>query len=395
LYNLKSKLYLKIKGKNIIRFIKRLHSNKIDLLDIKYLDKNEVLIKIYKADYNKIVEIKTSYEVNTAGYDGILKIRKIININKFFIIFIFIAIAIIVFLSNLIFEVDIVTNDNKMKEKILNELNNNGIKPYQFKKSYQKIQEIKSNILVKYKHEIDWIEIECVGTKYIIRYEPRIENKTSDVSNFRNIVAKKNAVIYSLDISSGQILKNKKSYVKAGDVIVSGYIYLNDSIKNTVSSKGNVFGEVWYEVTIKYPFKYKEESKTGNKKKVYVLKILNNNFELFNFKHYKNKKVTSKTILKNNILPISFETQYQEEMKIIDKNYNIEQALEEAVSLGRKKIKENLNESEFILNHRILSQTNDEYGITVKIFYSVIEDITQYQEITEYNNLEANDETIN
>ena len=391
---MKSKLYLKIKGKNIIRFIKRLHSNKIDLLDIKYLDKNEVLIKIYKADYNKIVEIKTSYEVNTAGYDGILKIRKIININKFFIIFISIAIAIIVFLSNLIFEVDIVTNDNKMKEKILNELNNNGIKPYQFKKSYQKIQEIKSNILVKYKHEIDWIEIECVGTKYIIRYEPRIENKTNDVSNFRNIVAKKNAVIYSLDISSGQILKNKKSYVKAGDVIVSGYIYLNDMIKDTISSEGKVYGEVWYDVSVTYPLEYKEEIKTGKNKFVYVIKILNKNIELFNFKKYKEKKIKDKIILKSSILPFSLLKQKQEEIITINEKNSYDDALEKAIAIGKEKIESKLNKEEFILDYKVIEKVNNKDSISVKIFYSVVEDIGEYQKIEEYK-LEDNNEFIN
>lgn len=391
---MKSKLYLKIKGKNIIRFIKRLHSNKIDLLDIKYLNKNEVLIKIYKADFNKIEEIKTSYEVNTAGYDGILKIRKIININKFFIIFISIAIAIIVFLSNLIFEVDIVTNDNKMKEKILNELNNNGIKPYQFKKSYQKIQEIKSNILVKYKHEIDWIEIECVGTKYIIRYEPRIENKTNDVSNFRNIVAKKNAVIYSLDISSGQILKNKKSYVKAGDVIVSGYIYLNDMIKDTISSEGKVYGEVWYDVSVTYPLEYKEEIKTGKNKFVYVIKILNKNIELFNFKKYKEKKIKDKIILKSSILPFSLLKQKQEEIITINEKNSYDDALEKAIAIGKEKIESKLNKEEFILDYKVIEKVNNKDSISVKIFYSVVEDIGEYQKIEEYK-LEDNNEFIN
>ena len=391
---MKSKLYLKIKGKNIIRFIKRLHSNKIDLLDIKYLNKNEVLIKIYKTDFNKIEEIKTSYEVNTAGYDGILKIRKIININKFFIIFISIAIAIIVFLSNLIFEVDIVTNDNKMKEKILNELNNNGIKPYQFKKSYQKIQEIKSNILVKYKHEIDWIEIECVGTKYIIRYEPRIENKTNDVSNFRNIVAKKNAVIYSLDISSGQILKNKKSYVKAGDVIVSGYIYLNDMIKDTISSEGKVYGEVWYDVSVTYPLEYKEEIKTGKNKFVYVIKILNKNIELFNFKKYKEKKIKDKIILKSSILPFSLLKQKQEEIITINEKNSYDDALEKAIAIGKEKIESKLNKEEFILDYKVIEKVNNKDSISVKIFYSVVEDIGEYQKIEEYK-LEDNNEFIN
>ena len=45
-----------------------------------------------------------------------------------------------------------------------------------------------------------------------------------------------------MDVSSGQIVKNVNSYVKKGEVIVSGYITLNDSIKNNVSSNGIIYG---------------------------------------------------------------------------------------------------------------------------------------------------------
>lgn len=392
---MKSKVCLNIKGKNIIKFIKRLNNNKIELLDIKYIKNDMVNIKIYKSDYNQVMELKTIYEVEEIGYDGLLKVRKIINLNKFIIIFIILGLSVVIFLSNIVFEIEIVTNDFDMKEKILNELNDNGLKIYGFKKNYNDLQEIKNNILEKYKAQIDWLEIENIGTKYIVRYEPRIENPENEITNLRHIIASKDAIIYSLDISSGQIIKNKKSYVKKGDIIVSGYIYLNDQIKDTVSAKGNVFGEVWYEVTVTYPLKYKEEKSTGRSKNVYVLKILNKNIELFNFKYYKEKKVTSNTILKSNLLPFSLEKQYQEEIDIIDENNTVDQAIEKAVNLGSEKIKENLDENEFIIEHKILNQTNNDDSVTVKIFYSVCENITEYQEIEEYTEPEDKDENSN
>ena len=46
-------------------------------------------------------------------------------------------------------------------------------------------------------------------------------------------------------------------------------------IKDTVSSKGIIYGECWYNVTITYPFKYYEEKETGNSKNVIVIKLFN------------------------------------------------------------------------------------------------------------------------
>ena len=290
------------------------------------------------------------------------------------------------------FSIDIITNDNKMKQKLLDELSNNGLKIYSFKKNYQELQIIKKKILEKYKTDIDWIEIENIGTKYIVRFEPRINNPVKKNNNYRHIVASKDAIIYSLDISDGQIIKVKDTYVKRGDIIVSGYIYLNDSIKDTVVSRGNVYGETWYTVTVTYPLKYKEEILTGKKKNVYVIKLLNKNIELFNFKHYQNKKVKSSVILKNNILPFSLEKEYQQELKVKNENNTTDEAINKAVDLATKKIEDNLEENEFILSKKVLNSFNNDTHVTVKIFYSVVENITDYQEIEEYKEI---DESIN
>ena len=270
---------------------------------------------------------------------------------------------------------------------LLDELSNNGLKINSFKKNYKELQIIKKKILEKYKQEIDWLEIENIGTKYIIRFEPRLNNPKEEENKLRHIIASKDAIIYSLDISNGQIIKNKNDYVKKGDIIVSGYIYLNENIKDTVSSIGNVYGEVWYEVTVTYPLKYKEAILTGKNKNVYVLKLLNKNIELFNFKRYKNKKIKSNILLKNNILPFSLEKQYQEELLVKNEDNTLEEAISKAIDVGTKKIEDNLGDNEFILNKKILGSFNDDESVTVKIFYSVIENITDYQDIDEYKEI--------
>ena len=49
----------------------------------------------------------------------------------------------------------------------------------------------------------------------------------------------------------------------------------NDVIKDVVSSDGRVFGEVWYEIHVTYPFAYREESLLDNRQNVFVLKFFN------------------------------------------------------------------------------------------------------------------------
>ena len=388
IYNiLKSKITLKIIGINKERIIKRLKNNNIEILSLKYIDEG-IIVKIYKKDYEKLLSIKTIYELEIINYSGTYAFKNKILNNKYIIISILICLIILYIVTNLIFSIDIITNDNNMKIKIEEELNNNGVSKYKFKKSYKDLQNIKNNILSKYRSEIEWIEIEVIGTKYIVRYEPRIQNNIETNNNYRNIIASKNCLIKDMYVTSGQIIKNKNTYVKKGEIIVSGYIYLNDSIKDTVSASGTIYGECWYNVTVTYPFKYHEEKETGNSKNVIVIKLLNKEIELFNFNKYKDKKVNNTTLLKNNILPIKLIYQKQKEVTIIDENNTEEVAIEKAINYSKEKLKNNLDSDEYVNDYKILNKEIFSDSVKLNIFFSVIENITEYEDIEEYKELE-------
>lgn len=383
-----SKILVKVSGNNVNRFIKRLKNNNIDLISVSCIEDSLAYIKIYVKDLEKLIDLKTIYELEIIKYYGWSKLKNSIFNNKFMILFILIFTIFLYVISNVIFEVDIYTNDYKMKEKLILELEENGIKKYKFKKSYSELQIIKSKILNKYKNELEWIEIESDGTKYLIKYEPRIINKDEDNPKFRNIVAKKDAVITSVDISTGQIVKGVNSYVKKGDVIVSGYIRLNDIIKDVVAAKGIVLGETWYKVNITYPLTYYENYETGNSKNVFVIKLLNNEYELFNFNKYKTKNKKNYVLLKNNLLPISFVKQNQRQTKIINEKNTEKSAINRALECSKSKIEEKLKEKEYIKDYKILNLTRNDNSITLDVFFTIVEDITEYEEI------DSNYETI-
>ena len=128
---------------------------------------NEVIITILYDDYEVLLSNKTIYEVEIVSYLGLIKTKKVIKVYKYILIFILSSFLIIYLLSNLIFRVDIITNDNKMKDKLNKYLITRGISKYHLKKNYNELKSIKEDILAKYKDEIDWIEIESIGSKYI------------------------------------------------------------------------------------------------------------------------------------------------------------------------------------------------------------------------------------
>lgn len=385
LFNLRSSIVLNIKGKNVNRFINKLVKQNIDILNIKYINYKEIEIRVFKSDLEKIEKIKSIYELSEVNSYGLIKIKKILIKNKILLFFMFIGFLLILLLTNVIFDVEVVHNKKEIQELLISELKKYGITEKKFVKSFKEIEKIKKEILEKYKDKLEWIEIERVGTKYIVRVEERnIPNSDVETQN-RNIVAKKSAIIKTIIAENGVVVKNVNDYVKAGDVIVSGNIYLNEALKSVVRANGKVYGEVWYKSEVEMPFVYYEENYTSNTNKVLTLSFLNKRFELFNFNKFENKEIDEKNIVKHSFLPIKLSLETQREVKKTDKIYTIDEAIEMAKNKSISSMESKLNDKEYIISSKNLKVEIKESKIVLEMFFSVYEDITDYRIIEDTN----------
>lgn len=379
LLKLKSKLKIKVQGKNIERFIKRLNASHIELLNITYLKYDTCIITIYEKDFEKVNEIKTIYNVDVVDTLGLIHIKKNIKKNNIFIFSLCFGLILLYFLSNVIYKVEIIHSSSDIRKMISSELSFYGIKEKSLKKSYKSIQQIKKQILEKHKNDIEWLEIEVVGTKYVVRLEERKISNINEETEYRNIIAKKSAIIKDVVARSGEVVKFKNDYVKTGETVISGEIKLNDEVKNLTRAEGNVYGEVWYKVHVEYPYTYYEKVLTGKKRKVFVLNFLNKSFE-FSLSHFKNKNVKKNIIFKS-ILPISFTFDLQEEVKVKSGIYTSAEAVLQAQKEARDKIESKLNDKEYIISQKNLKVQSNESTIIVDEFFTVYEDITDYSKI--------------
>lgn len=378
----KSKIKINIKGRKIERFIKRLADNKINIYNMEMINRNEANIVILKSDYLKVLNIKSIYEFNIVGGTGMIKIRKTLKLNSLILVFLVIGIIVLQILSRMIFSIEVVHTDKSIRNKMLSELENYGLKIHAFKKNYDEVQKIKEQILTNHKDDIEWLEIENIGTKYIVRLEERKIKNNEESNEKRHVIASKNAIIKKIEAENGEIVKEINSYVNAGDIIISGNITLNEQVKNTVSASGHVYGEVWYKVKVDYPLAYSEKHETGNSQKRLVFNFLNKSYEL-GFKKYKDKNVSSKTLLKHIFLPISLTYDNQRELIVIDEVYTIEQAIKKAEERAYSEINSKLNDKEKILSSKNLKVDVNDSKIELEVFFTVYEDITEYQKIEE------------
>ncbi|MDY4858507.1 MAG: sporulation protein YqfD [Bacilli bacterium] len=382
-----SSIKIKVTGRNINNFLKRLINNNINIEKVIPISHKEIDLIINYQDLDKVLKLKTIYNIKIVRYYGKLRIIKRIKKDIFILSSLLISLLLIYTLSNIIFKVEVIHSNKNIIKLVTKELEDNGIKKYKFVKKYQEIEKIKNKILEENKNTLEWLEIIREGTKYTIRVEERIINNKPKDNKIYNIVASKNAVIKNIYAESGEKVRSINTYVKKGDIIISSDITLPNNEKISKTASGKVQGEVWYSINIEYPYQYHEIKYTGNKKKVLVLNLLNKRISFFDFHKYKTFNRNIKYIFNNNITPISLIYEDEYETNIINEVYDYNTAREKAITKAKEKILEKYPNIKDITNIKIIKEEDKKNKISLNLFVTCLEDITEYQEVN--NNIET------
>lgn len=376
-----SSIKIKVTGRNINNFLKRLINNNINIEKVIPISHKEIDLIINYQDLDKVLKLKTIYNIKIIRYYGKLRIIKRIKKDIFILSSLLISLLLIYTLSNVIFKVEVIHSNKNIIKLVTKELEDNGIKKYKFVKNYQEIEKIKNKILEENKDTLEWLEIIREGTKYTIRVEERIINNKPKDNKIYNIVASKNAVIKNIYAESGEKVRSINTYVKKGDIIISSDITLPNNEKISKTASGKVQGEVWYNINIEYPYQYHEIKYTGNKKKVLVLNLLNKRISFFDFHKYKTFNRNIKYIFNNNITPISLIYEDEYETNIINEVYDYNTAREKAITKAKEKILEKYPNIKDITNIKIIKEEDKKNKISLNLFVTCLEDITEYQEV--------------
>lgn len=374
-----SSIKIKVTGRNINNFLKRLINNNINIEKVIPISHKEIDLIINYQDLDKVLKLKTIYNIKIVRYYGKLRIIKRIKKDIFILSSLLISLLLIYTLSNIIFKIEVIHSNNNIIKLVTKELEDNGIKKYKFVKNYQEIEKIKKKILEENKDTLEWLEIIREGTKYTIRVEERIINNKPKDNKIYNIVASKNAVIKNIYAESGEKVRSINTYVKKGDIIISSDITLPNNEKIPKTASGKVQGEVWYNINIEYPYQYHEIKYTGNKKKVLVLNLLNKRISFFDFHKYKTFNRNIKYIFNNNITPISLIYEDEYETNIINEVYDYNTAREKAITKAKDKMLEKYPNIKDITNIKIIKEEDKKNKISLNLFVTCLEDITEYQ----------------
>lgn len=370
---------ISITGKNPIFFIKRYFKN-INYDKFKLINYNEIRLNISYDDYLYLKDIKSIYNIEILKSYGIFKYINIIKNNYSFIISFIISLIFLFILANTIFEVEIVHNDSNVRSIVGESLKENNISKYKLIPNFNKRKKIIDKIIKENKDTIEWMEIERKGSKLIVKITERRLNKKEDDNEPRHIVAKKSGIITKIEASNGVIVKKIKDYVTKGEIVISGDIIKDETVKGQVKAKGVVFAEVWYNVKISYPLYYKEVIYLDDVKNNIIINFLGKEISLR--KNYKTK-VSNKSynLIKSKIVPFSVRLEKQRKTKIVKKKYTKKEVIKIANDLATNKLNKKIGVNDSIISKKTLNLSYNNSKIEIDVFFKVNEDITDYMPV--------------
>lgn len=369
---LNSYVYLRVLNVSYYKLILRLNKLGINIYDYKLVN-NNIIIKVKYIDYIKIKKYLITYDVKLEKYVGNIYYKEILRKYNISLIFIILSILFIVLTSNIIVDIKFNITDKKIINKVNDKLSEYDVYKFSFKKSYSDIQEIKKNILLDLKSDIQWLEITRKGMVYTIDIEKNIESNIDNKDEYCNIYASKDGLIKDIILNEGVANVTLNDYVYKGDLLISGDIYFNDEIVSHVCANATVMAEVWYKVNISVPLVEYITKRTGKVRNNIILNY--DDYDVKIFKDRLDNYESSKRLFFDALgikLYLVKDYEITKEKNILTEN----EALEKAKINANEKINKMIKDGDFIVKQKVLQKYINNSTIDVEIFVVTNENIS-------------------
>lgn len=373
---LKHYVLIEISLRDNVSMLKILHQLNVNIYDIAYYSQKVVL----KVEYQDLNLIGKYYKYKIKKHFNIFNYKQILKTNFFILLFLTLFILITYCLSNIIVSVQVIHTKPEIRELVFNELKKNNLKKFTIKKDFNDISIIKDKILSANPDTIEWLEIERVGMKYIVKVEERIINKKESNKNKCNIIAKKEGVVKKIVAKKGEILVEENQYVKKDDILISNEIKFNEEVKNNVCAEGSVYANTWYSMNIKINKEYIKYDETGKDRFNLKFKTPRNEYVVFKDRLNDYKREEHK------VLSIaSYELIFIEDKEVTKttKEYTDEE-IETIINQEIEDKLHNLLDNDYeVISKNILKKSENNSIMDIDVFIVVLENIATKVEIME------------
>ncbi len=309
---------------------------------------------------------------------------------QFFLWGFLLFILLIFSLTSIIWSVEVEGNETVPSKEIIAILQEEGVFIGQLKSRVPSHEEMQYRLQSRLP-QVSWVGFRMEGTRVVVTV---VEKKRVDEEEGKGergpiqLVARRNAMIYDMNVERGRPVVEVNESVKKGQLLVSGW-YGNPEEPDSgklVGAKGKVMGEVWYDSTVTVPLQQKRKVYTGNREKAWYPYVGSRMIRipfLFpeSFQSYETIQTTHALQIRNWRLPFGWVEEERLEMKWVRKKLGVKQA----VALGKERAREDLitkmGEDGRILGEKILHPRVVDGKVIITIHYDVVENIAVSQPI--------------
>ncbi|MGP4042403.1 sporulation protein YqfD [Gracilibacillus sp. D59] len=384
---------IEIKGQYPEHFFDLCAKYHIPSWDIKKKNETIAIGKIKLSDLPKlrVVKRKTIYKVYFKGRNGLPFFLRHLIYQKPLLIGFFIAIAVIFFLSNIVWRIDVSGLDEEIETKVMQQLEEYGIEEGSFQWNIDSPATIQKQLLTDIP-ELLWIGVKKNGSAFHLEGVEKTIVEKEEEEEAGHLVAKKEGVIEDLFVSKGQPLVSTNDVVYQGDILVSAY--LNESEEDDdekgrpVAAEGEVIAKVWYKSEVTVPLDNQYLVLNGNMEKKRYLHASKFLIPIWNFKnpeydHYQVDVEEKNFYFLKWKLPISYVNQTIYEAELKKEKITEEQAKNIAIEQGKRQLMREIPHDAEITGEKVLHESVENGKVKLTLYYTVLEDIAKKQPITQ------------
>ncbi|MBO3443167.1 sporulation protein YqfD [Clostridium sp. CCUG 7971] len=275
-----------VEGIGVERFLNHLMRNGIKVYDVTRINSNKIQFSVDRQDMKEFKQVYrgSNYDVKVKQKTGLPFLIKRIYKHKGLWVFAIISLALLIMTSQFVTDIYIQVPEGIKKESLRKELYDAGLKPGVYKKNIDR-KEIRDQIMLAF-DEVAYVSINVKGTNIFVTVTKKAESlKSTDESNYCNIIAQKNGIIEKVIPRSGSQIVNVGDIVQKGDVLLNG--------ANT-KSVPEVWASTFYEVSKSASYEDVEKEKTGESKKVYSISFYDKNYTIRRNINYNNYVIENK-----------------------------------------------------------------------------------------------------
>ncbi len=375
-----------IEGYYIERFINICRNKKISIWNIKKNKETKIVLNVKIKQFKEICKIakETHCKMKIKKKKGLPFILHRYKKRKIFAILLILVIALIMVSSQYVWNIEIVEENGKNLENILESLEEAGLKVGK-EKSKINTEEIINEVRLK-RNDVAWMGIELKGTNAIVKLVKADEKpEIIDENEYCSIVADKAGVITKINAQSGTANVKVGDTINVGDTLINGWMEGKYTGIRYVHAKGEIEAKVWHTKNTHIDYNATEKAKTGNIEEKYSIKFNNFKINLYKglskFQIYDTIETESKLrIFSDFYLPISIIKTTNYEVKQEQKKYTVE----EAKNLGIQELEAEFDkeiEDKTKITNKIINTYETENGIDVYLTYEVLENIGTNEKI--------------